>query len=600
MKVRKILILAVIAVLLLPPLAIFAAAFATPPVYSETFVGELDEKYGRLTSIREPKVILVGGSSLVFGVDSGMIEKYVGMPVVNFGLYAALGTKLMMDLSRANVGKGDVVVLAPEMDAQTLSLYFNAETTFRAADDRPSMLFRVGKDNYGALLGSLWQFTAEKVGYLLRGETAHGSGAYASEYFNEYGDLDYPRAENVMGLYYDPNTIIRLTPDTVSDAFADYVNKYVRWCRRRGAEVYFAFCPMNRSALAEDTTAESAEAFEAFLKERLECPVIGSVFDHVFDAGYFYDTNFHLNDAGVTAHTVALTKELLLVRGTPVFIEETAPDAPELPGIGFRYYRATDPNAAYFVSEMTDFGVRLTGLTEAGKTMKELTIPVAVDGNRVVLLGAGFLKDGAAEKLVVPQGFEQFVVDTQSSILTFENDALADSGVREIWLYDRWEATIMPPSTFIGATVDLVVHVPAGSEYSSGYFWSERYHYGKKLTFVTDIVMPDTTGASVAGKNYRYEKDGFGGPFDISFAAGGGVTYYEGSLSSIIGGGTWKQDGDSLIVTDGTKTFRFTVDGNAIIFRKEGSSRFVFVDVADGERFVVTKEKSGILGNPLS
>ncbi len=595
MKMRTILIVAAVAAIIVPLAALCLAAFATPPVYSETFVGELDEKYERLTSIKEPKIVLVGGSSLVFGVDSGMIERYVGMPVVNFGLYAALGTKIMMDLSLANIREGDIVVLAPEMDPQTLSLYFSAETAFRAADDRPSMLLHVGKDNYGALLGSLWQFSAEKLGYLLRGERPHGTGVYASEYFNAYGDLDYPREENIMGLYYDPNTIIRLTPATVSDAFADYVNDYVRKCRSRGATVVFGYCPMNRSALAEDTTVESVAAFEDYLARRLDCPVLGSVFDHVFDAGYFYDSNFHLNDAGVTAHTVALTKELLLLRGTPVFIAETAPEAPALPGIGYRYNGPADPNAAYFTSELTDFGVRLTGLTEAGKAQKELTIPVAADGNRVVLLGAGFLKDGGAEKIVIPQGFEQFVNDTQSSMLTIENDAFADSGVREIWIYDRWEATIMPPATFIGATVDFVIHVPAGSEYNSGYFWSERYHYGKKLTFVTDIILPDTVAAaSVAGKIYRYEKDGFGGPFDISFAAGGSVMYYEGSLSSIIGSGTWKQEGDDLTITDGTRTYRFTVSGDAIVFRKDTSSRFVFVDVADGDRFVEYKGKTTI------
>ena len=42
------------------------------------------------------------------------------MPVVNFGLYANLGTKLMLDLSRSGIGAGDVIVVAPEMNEQTL------------------------------------------------------------------------------------------------------------------------------------------------------------------------------------------------------------------------------------------------------------------------------------------------------------------------------------------------------------------------------------------------------------------------------------------------------------------------------------------------
>ena len=51
-----------------------------------------------------------------------LMEEMIGMPVVNFGLYATLGTKLMLDLSLGAIKKGDVVVIAPETDPQTYSL----------------------------------------------------------------------------------------------------------------------------------------------------------------------------------------------------------------------------------------------------------------------------------------------------------------------------------------------------------------------------------------------------------------------------------------------------------------------------------------------
>ena len=132
-------------VIVLPLIAALSICFAIPPQYSETYLGELAAKYERLKDTDGAKIILIGGSNLAFGVDSATIEEYMNMPVVNFGLYATLGTKLMLDLSKANIDKGDIIVVCPEMDPQTLSLYFNAEAAWQAADSDYSMLLHVGE-----------------------------------------------------------------------------------------------------------------------------------------------------------------------------------------------------------------------------------------------------------------------------------------------------------------------------------------------------------------------------------------------------------------------------------------------------------------------
>ena len=45
------------------------------------------DKHQRLSSITEPKIILVGGSNLPFGVKSKMLEDSLGMPVVGMNTY---------------------------------------------------------------------------------------------------------------------------------------------------------------------------------------------------------------------------------------------------------------------------------------------------------------------------------------------------------------------------------------------------------------------------------------------------------------------------------------------------------------------------------
>lgn len=515
MKQKILKIIAALLVLILPFGTLALLAFATPNVYGDTFVGALEQKFDHLTSITEPKIIIVGGSSTAFGVDSEMLEKYTGMPVVNFGLYAALGTKVMMDLSRANIREGDVIVLAPEIDPQTMSLYFNSDTTLMAADGRPDMLRYVRGDDRLSLAGALWRFTGDKLSYLFSGSRPQPSGAYDPSYFSAAGDLTYPRTENVMGMYYDPNTPITLSPETVDDDFIDYVNEYIRFCEKKGATVYYGYCPMNELAInlpdaeysastaltqtdtdsVDDTayteyTVASITAFGEYLDSVLDCEILGTPEDHIYSAAYFYDSNFHLNDAGVVLHSVTLVKELLLALGIPAFVQEEIPDAPALPEKDIRYFGEEDENTQYFTFEMTDFGYRITGLTESGKAQTTLTLPIAYDGYRVALLGENALSGGIVEKLIIPAGFEQFITETTSSMMTLENGCFTGaSSLKELWIYNRHEATIMPPASFAGVHDQFVVHVPDGSSYGEGYFWGERKLNGVNLRFIADIIM---------------------------------------------------------------------------------------------------------------
>ena len=244
MKIFKVILATLLSLLLAVSPVVFLLAYtlSLPPVYSETFYGALNEKYDRLVELEGEKLVVVGGSSVAFGLDSALLERYTGMPVVNFGLYADLGTKMMLDLSLAGVSKGDVVILAPELDAQTLSLYFNNDSALMALDDDFTMARHLTVDDLLSCVGGAWRFAQTKRARLLDGNGVALDAVYRSEYFNEYGDFTLERSENVMKTYYDSNNRALLDLDGYGkelDEFLDYVNDYVKKCERRGATVYF-------------------------------------------------------------------------------------------------------------------------------------------------------------------------------------------------------------------------------------------------------------------------------------------------------------------------------------------------------------------------
>ena len=57
--------------------------------------------------------------------------------------------------------------------------------------------------------------------------------------------------------------------------------------------------------------------------------------------------------------------------------------------------------------------------------------------------------------------------------------------------------------------------------------------------------------SQIAGKSFVYEKEGFGSDFTIEIKDDNTYSYYEGVLSSIIGGGKWELDGSVLCLFGG-------------------------------------------------
>lgn len=311
------------------PIFLIICALCLPARYEETFLGELKVKCRLLEETEGKRIILVGGSGIAFGYDSSMLEQqFPEYHVINFGMYAGLGTKVMLDLSQDAVREDDIVILSPEQEAQTLSDYFNGESMWQAADGDLSLLLKIKRENWGQMLGALPSFAAEKLRYYLKGMNPEPEGVYRRAVFNAYGDIDTDLCErNIMPQGYDINTPVRFTQDVWQEEFIEYMNDYADCLKQKGAYVWYRFCPVNELAVEEDEISAYYEA----LQEKLTFPIIGNPHDSVMDAGWFYDTNFHLNLKGKAANTIQCIRDIKAMLGDSSQIAYEPPKKPELP-----------------------------------------------------------------------------------------------------------------------------------------------------------------------------------------------------------------------------------------------------------------------------
>ncbi len=467
MKKTVLTILLSVVILLLPVSLVAGMAFGLPAQYGDTFLGEMAVKFDRLQNTEGPKVVIVGGSSVAFGLDSVALEEALGMPVVNFGLYATLGTKYMLDMSKAGIGEGDIVILAPETDPQTMSLYFHAEAVWQAMDQDMSMLRYIDSGDWGELGGGLWNFAKTKFGYWKNDNAPKPDGVYALSSFNEYGDITYPRDFNVMVGDYDPSQILTLDSSILDTAFLAYVNEYASWCAGKGAKVYYSFSPMNASALAEGTTEETILSFYTALASALDFPMCSDIRDYILDAQYFYDTNFHLNDTGVDVRTHRLGEDIRRILGDTTPTTLYLPDAPIRPADYFGV-AGEDDTTGFFLYEDNGETKTLVGITEEGMTQTELTLPVSHEGKPVTTMAEGAI--AGCEKLTK-------VIIPQNTAFTLIYDG-AFSGAPKL---ERIEME----ASCVGITVadDLLKGAPAGcriyvsrayyGNFAGDYFWSE-------------------------------------------------------------------------------------------------------------------------------
>lgn len=398
MKKSWIRFIAFFLVFALPIIAVGSIVFLAPSRFDETFLGEFENKVDRLYETKGEKIVFIGGSSLAFGLDAKLLSETLGKPVINFGLYATLGTKVMMDYAKGAIGEGDIIVIAPEMNAQTWSLYFNAEAMWQALDGNFDDFRHLSKDNYSAMLGGFWKFAASKAKYFTQDINIDGMGIYRASAFDDYGfirnhrDKDY----NTMVGGANPDMVIDFSTDIISAEFIDYVNEFTAYAKKKGAKVYLGSCPMNELALDSDLTLEDIENYVSYLNEVFDCEVLGDPNNAIYTAGYFFDSNFHLNSAGAVLHTAQFATALApLVGLSESDINIEIPDEPEIPdpdeGIIYDY----DENEVYFTYEIVDSYAYITGLTELGKAQKTLRTPVAYDGKKVTQIAENAFTGGS-------------------------------------------------------------------------------------------------------------------------------------------------------------------------------------------------------------
>ena len=374
-----------------------------PAVYGESYYAALQDKQMILrdTPSENGRVILLGGSGVAFSVNSALLEREIGRPVVNFGLYAAFGSRYIFDLAAEEIHAGDLVILCPELSSQTCSLYFGADAFLQASENAPALLKGLRPSDLPKIYAAFPDYIVKKLGFLAENKEIRPDGVYKRSAFDDRGDLVFPRTENRMEGYYQKGSEPDITPAIFSEDFLDYLNRYAAKLEKKGAKALFAFPFMN--ALSTANTEKEQAALTAFLQEKLDFPLLAGFDGRVMDAGYFYDSNYHTNDAGTVAATVTLARDIKRYYGDMTPPVTAVPDPLPLGGQEGEERQSEDGCYRY---RLRDGNATLLAVQATAAAAKTLTLPAEIDGYPLTALAAGSLRDLAAESIFLPATVE--------------------------------------------------------------------------------------------------------------------------------------------------------------------------------------------------
>lgn len=449
--------------LLLIPLVLLVWGFCLPSQYAETFLGELRVKYSLLQQPSEKsRLILVGGSAAAFGVDGALLEELLPQyQVINFGMYAALGTRPMLALSEPQLREGDLVILMPEQQAQSLSDYLGAEALWQASDGAPELLSAARRQDAGALLACFPRFAGQKAAYFLRGGPELPE-VYRRDSFDEEGNLRPGLCPaNIMPGGVDTTMPVSFDPALLGEEFCAMVNRYVEAAEQAGATVWYHFPPMNKAAVE---AGADPDAYCDRLRSALDCALAGSPHTSTMEAGWFYDTNFHLNDSGRQVFTALLAQDIKAMLGdaSPTALPEVSMPALASGSV----YQGEDQDADCFAYEAVEGGWKIVGLTEQGKERTRLTLPTRWEGQLVTAFAAGaFAEAKQLQTLVI-----------QPNITSLPDGAFSGcTALQQVVLLQTDPAALLVGQELLkGASCRIEVPAEAYDRYCLSYSWS-RY-----------------------------------------------------------------------------------------------------------------------------
>lgn len=296
------------------------------PTKSSQWVAEAyRHKEAYANSIHRRKIVLVSGSNVLFGVESNMLSKALGYPVVNDAVNAGVGLPAILMHAKRIIKQNDIVILPLEYPLYSYNGKAGEQMIDHLYAREPQMIKQL------TLFEKFWIFWHVKLERIIRGYTDGDDfpvtkGLYGAHNIDQHGDQIYT-AKSLQSKEMKQEIAQHMkTPEKYAQSYSahalgwSYLADFVHWCRKRDVKVIFMPSTlMNHSAYHEKP--EEKQFYENIAKEvkKQGWNYVGEPYDYMYDRTYYFNTNFHLTREGRVKNTNRMIEDLKLSEFSDIF-----------------------------------------------------------------------------------------------------------------------------------------------------------------------------------------------------------------------------------------------------------------------------------------
>jgi hypothetical protein len=288
--------------------AVAAAVVYFYRVDDHAYLAAVNDKHALLEAQPSPRMIFVGGSNLAFSLNSPMVERDLPYRPVNLALHIGLGLRFLLNEVESVVRPGDVVVLSPEYQHFT---HRRVEVLLQLLEQRPSSVRFVPTVYVPTLLDQ----SLNHMGSVVRGAIRNMVGRpdepgddppYFRKAFNDHGDVVAHwrmKRPSKIGTFAFGDYSHRRILYTIG-----WLNEFHERARAQNVRVFFSYPTIPVTTLNEHR--ETIDEIDRAVRRSLTIPVLNRPEDAALPKEFFFDTHYHLTQAGATRRTRLLIESL--------------------------------------------------------------------------------------------------------------------------------------------------------------------------------------------------------------------------------------------------------------------------------------------------
>jgi len=278
-----------------------------------------DHKNEALEQVPSPRVIVIGGSSGLYGVNAELLSEITGWPAINYATHGALYLPYHLSKALEAAQPGDVILLHPELgllnrnrpNVVSTQYMLEQDPAFVATRGLPEQFeWYLGSD-YGEIVrrvASIWDEEVPNQKAVVR-ERVAATLTDLGSYRGHTAESRLPRmlqlvdSREPLSPFNRPGSM-RYRVGEASEELA----KFLEACRAKDISVFTAFSPIMYVDPAPDEEAIVKENWDTWLElyRELGLQPLGRPDQFLYSPDQFYDSKKHLTEEAMKQHTKKL------------------------------------------------------------------------------------------------------------------------------------------------------------------------------------------------------------------------------------------------------------------------------------------------------